>query len=129
MRNPKFAIDAVFQYFSLNSFDGQSVYELQDHSALFVTVAKYKTPSGMEILDHKGLKPDSTCQLGRKAAFRQVMANYNSQEAPALSTTVSTSFSPGLPVGPVMEAALKSQLNVDACVLAAEEVMKNANHS
>ena len=94
-----------------------------------MTVARYKTPSGVEILDHKGLKPDSTCQPGRNAAFRQFMATYNSQEAPALSTTVSTSFSPGLPVGPVMEAALKSQLNVDACILAAEEIMKHADHS
>jgi|LauGreSBDMM110SN_4_FD.fasta_scaffold23874_3 hypothetical protein len=112
----------------------QSVFELHDHSALFVTVAKYKTPSGMEILDHVGLRPDKNCQPGRIASFRKIMAGNNSQEAPALSTRGAStsgppSFSPGLPVGPAMEATLKSQLNVDACVLAAEEAMEHVKHS
>lgn len=94
-----------------------------------MTVAKYKTPSGTEILDHKGLRPDNSCQPGRQlSAVRQMMASNKPKEAPALNS-VTTSFSPGLPIGPVMEAALKAQLKVDACVLAAEEVMDHSHAS
>ena len=39
----------------------QSVFELGDGSALFVTVAKYRTPAGAEI-DHVGVKPDRACR-------------------------------------------------------------------
>lgn len=39
----------------------QSVYELGDGSALFVTVAKYKTASGLEI-DGMGVRPSQTCR-------------------------------------------------------------------
>ena len=38
----------------------QSVYELQDGSALFVTIAKYTTPQNHEI-DHVGLRPELSC--------------------------------------------------------------------
>lgn len=38
----------------------QSVYELQDGSALFVTVAKYQTPNGTDI-DKIGVKPERAC--------------------------------------------------------------------
>lgn len=39
----------------------QSVFELGDGSALFVTVAKYKTPAGHEI-DKVGIRPDRACR-------------------------------------------------------------------
>ncbi|GBF96323.1 carboxyl-terminal-processing peptidase chloroplastic [Raphidocelis subcapitata] len=38
----------------------QSVYELDDGSALFVTVARYRTPAGSEI-DLRGIRPDVAC--------------------------------------------------------------------
>jgi hypothetical protein len=41
----------------------QSVFELGDGSALFVTVAKYKTPAGSEI-DRVGVQPDKACRCG-----------------------------------------------------------------
>ena len=38
----------------------QSVYELSDGSAFFLTVASYRTPSGANI-DHAGIQPDVVC--------------------------------------------------------------------
>lgn len=40
----------------------QAVFDLDDGSALFVTVAKYQTPSHADI-DHAGIKPDSKCSV------------------------------------------------------------------
>ncbi len=45
----------------------QSVYELQDGSALFVTVAKYRTPGGADI-DKRGIHPDRSCRMPSTAA-------------------------------------------------------------
>jgi len=40
----------------------QSVYELEDGSALFVTIAKYTTPGNHEI-DQVGIRPDRACSI------------------------------------------------------------------
>ena len=90
----------------------QTVYELHDGSALFVTVAKYRTPGGTDI-DHKGIRPDSPCHP--MSPFRLSPA--------AAAPPSADSFSPGLPIGPAMEAALVTQLQRDSCVLTAEELM------
>jgi len=45
----------------------QSLYELQDGSALFVTVAKYLTPGGSDI-DKVGITPDLSCSVGASTA-------------------------------------------------------------
>ena len=88
------------------------MYELHDGSALFVTVAKYRTPGGTDI-DHKGIRPDSPCHP--MSPFRLSTA--------AVVRPLADSFSPGLPIGPAMEAALVTQLQRDSCVLTAEELM------
>ena len=38
----------------------QAVFDLDDGSALFVTVASYKTPK-LSNIDHVGIKPDIKC--------------------------------------------------------------------
>lgn len=40
----------------------QAVFDLDDGSALFVTVASYQTPSRADI-DQRGIKPDSKCSV------------------------------------------------------------------
>jgi carboxyl-terminal processing protease len=40
----------------------QAVLDLDDGSALFVTVAKYQTPSHADI-DQRGIKPDINCSV------------------------------------------------------------------
>lgn len=40
----------------------QAVFDLDDGSALFVTVAKYQTPSHADI-DQRGIKPNSKCSV------------------------------------------------------------------
>mmetsp|Transcript_25512 Transcript_25512/g.55512 ORF Transcript_25512/g.55512 Transcript_25512/m.55512 type:complete len:585 (+) Transcript_25512:49-1803(+) len=102
----------------------QSVFELQDGSALFVTVAKYQTPHGTDI-DLKGIRPDTRCHapmlsprwtaslpLRLPAAPQPITPNEDQEE-----------FSPGLPMGAAMEAALVTQLQADSCVLAAEQIL------
>lgn len=79
----------------------QSVFELQDGSALFVTVAKYQTPKGTEI-DLKGIHPDSTC----------------APDTPALRAT-------GLLLAVASEADIQEQLAQDGCVLRAEELLSD----
>lgn len=41
----------------------QTVYPLQDGSALFVTVARYVTP-GNHVIDGRGIAPDAACRAG-----------------------------------------------------------------
>lgn len=72
----------------------QSVFELADGSALFVTVARYKTPNFTDI-DQVGIKPDQVCRVG--------------QDLPA-----------GLPLDPETAFRVAQQLSMDSCVLAAE---------
>ncbi|EFJ47344.1 hypothetical protein VOLCADRAFT_92124 [Volvox carteri f. nagariensis] len=84
----------------------QSVFELQDGSALFVTVARYQTPNGTEI-DRVGLAPDRSCAL------------------PALPTDgADGGFRSGLPMVPGSEEALLESLADDQCVVAAREVLR-----
>lgn len=90
----------------------QSVYELHDGSALFVTVAKYLTPAGT-VIDHHGINPDRSCGLGSPLAdgsdddIEDVMA----------------AFAPGLSLGIVGESEMMSALSRDKCVLSAANVL------
>ncbi|EFN55782.1 hypothetical protein CHLNCDRAFT_30937 [Chlorella variabilis] len=82
----------------------QSVFELADGSAVFVTVAKYKTPAGSEI-DQIGVQPDRACSpLG-------------SGEGARLSSS-------GIPVGPGASEMVIEELATDDCVLTAESLLE-----
>lgn len=96
----------------------QSVYELHDGSALFVTVAKYVTPAGT-VIDQRGIKPDTSCSLG--ALGEGVAAAPDS----AAMLAVASSFVPGMPVGNGAEEALVSALAGDPCVLKAASVLQD----
>lgn len=87
----------------------QSVFELNDGSALFVTVAKYQTPSGRDI-DRKGIRPDRSC-------------------APMPATLEQEAFMPGLPVSDGTADALNVVLRGDACVLTAKSVLQQEVHT
>ncbi|GAB4819205.1 hypothetical protein N2152v2_006251 [Parachlorella kessleri] len=80
----------------------QSVFELSDGSALFVTVAKYMTPAGSEI-DKIGVLPDKACspQPNGPAAV------------------------PGIPVGPGASERVLEELGVDDCVLSAQSLLEH----
>jgi carboxyl-terminal processing protease len=39
----------------------QTLFHLSDGSAVFITIARYYTPSGL-VIDHVGLKPDLTVE-------------------------------------------------------------------
>jgi C-terminal processing protease CtpA/Prc len=96
----------------------QSVFELQDGSALLVTVAKYVTPLGHEI-DTKGLKPDKTCEVPPTVTMSaQAIAAAAEGAGAAVVEAVS-----GLPLGIQSAAALERELAKDGCVLAAETVL------
>ncbi|KAG2490993.1 hypothetical protein HYH03_010665 [Edaphochlamys debaryana] len=86
----------------------QSVFELQDGSALFVTVARYQTPAGTEI-DRVGVHPDASCALpgGGPAA-----------------ADVGDTFVAGLPMVPGTEAALLDLLMADKCIVAARQLLQ-----
>ncbi|PRW57074.1 carboxyl-terminal-processing peptidase chloroplastic [Chlorella sorokiniana] len=81
----------------------QSVFELADGSALFVTVAKYQTPGGSEI-DQVGVKPDGACRP-------------QSPDGPTISMS-------GIPVGPGASEAVVAELETDDCVLTAETLLE-----
>ncbi|GFR48940.1 hypothetical protein Agub_g10947 [Astrephomene gubernaculifera] len=93
----------------------QSVFELQDGSALFVTVARYQTPAGTEI-DRVGLNPDRACALPAAAASALAAEGATSEEEDG-------GFVAGLPMVPGTEAPLVSSLMSDRCVVAAREVL------
>ncbi|KAG1660190.1 hypothetical protein FOA52_007761 [Chlamydomonas sp. UWO 241] len=110
----------------------QSVFELQDGSALFVTVAKYVTPGGT-VIDGRGIAPDLPCT---PVAFRRGMLAIGGVSSSAAGTFEmggviqalpppdATGFSPGLPLSPAMEVALNEQLTRnDKCVAAAEDTL------
>lgn len=79
----------------------QSVFELNDGSAVFVTVAKYKTPGGEDI-DQVGVRPDLACSNVSPGGPRSV---------------------PGIPVGPGADKLVIEELETDACVLTAENIL------
>ena len=81
----------------------QSVFELGDGSAMFVTVAKYRTPAGTDI-DKVGVIPDRAC-----AAFKPGSAGPASV--------------PGIPVGPGADRQVIEELETDDCVLTAEALL------
>jgi len=80
----------------------QSVFELKDGSAVFVTVAKYRTPSGAEI-DKIGVLPNRACT--------------------ALGGPDTPASVPGIPVGPGADAQVIEELTTDSCVLTAEALL------
>lgn len=84
----------------------QSVFELTDGSALFVTVAKYLTPAGEDI-DKVGVHPNKGCSL----------------EAPGGGKVTI----PGIPVGPGADELVLQELSVDDCVLTAENALEKSN--
>jgi len=115
----------------------QTVYPLQDGSALFVTVAQYQTPDGT-VIDLKGLKPDRACRAPTSLA---------SLPAPPLKGEGSSSgvlgstggppgqpgkgdgFMPGVPLDPVTERVLLEALQKDQCIAAAEQYLDSAEGS
>jgi hypothetical protein len=102
----------------------QSVYELHDGSALFVTVAKYVTPAGTPI-DLKGLQPDASCSLGPRAGSRAGGGGGGGggADAQGMLATAASSYAPGLPMGAGAEESLVSALNTDSCVLKAARLL------
>jgi len=106
----------------------QSVFELQDGSALFVTVAKYQTPNGQDI-DHRGILPDRTCRAPLMASAPPTRAALKpvSQELPAAAPGVdaATGFVPGVPLDESTEKLLLAALREDKCVLAAEKYFQS----
>ena len=81
----------------------QSVFELQDGSALFVTVARYKTPSLAEI-DQVGIKPDMACRLD--------------------GMPVGNEAASGMPLDRASADSIAQQLETDSCVLTAENFLE-----
>jgi C-terminal processing protease CtpA/Prc len=95
----------------------QSVYELHDGSALFVTVAKYITPAGTQI-DMKGINPDSSCNITALGSS-EGGPNDNPFKDGSLAA-----FIPGLSIGPASEEQLAASLASDKCVLTAANLIK-----
>ncbi|GMH42932.1 hypothetical protein BSKO_10854 [Bryopsis sp. KO-2023] len=84
----------------------QTVYELQDGSALFVTVARYKTPEEHDI-DMVGIMPDMAC--------RPALAG----EAPP---------GKGEPTAMQGKTVLETDLEMDDCFLTAERFLYQQAH-
>jgi C-terminal processing protease CtpA/Prc len=93
----------------------QSVYELHDGSALFVTVAKYITPAGTQI-DMKGINPDSSCNIA--------LGSSDNADANPFKDGSLAAFIPGLSIGPASEEQLAASLASDKCVLTAANLIK-----
>jgi len=92
----------------------QSVFPLRDGSALFVTVARYMTPSE-ELIDGVGIKPETACRGGGGGGGRGGGRNNNSN-----TLLASLEMVPGV----VREAgALQASLAADSCVLTAERLL------
>jgi C-terminal peptidase prc len=91
----------------------QNVFELADGSALFVTVARYKTPALVDI-DKVGIEPDLRCHAvdAPPALDRDGRLQVAGRELP-----------PGLPMGLAMQLRTANSLQDDACVLTAERYL------
>ncbi|KAF8061390.1 CTPA3 [Scenedesmus sp. PABB004] len=107
----------------------QSVYELRDGSALFVTVAKYVTPDGT-VIDHAGLEPDAACGPTPGAARRGGPRGASAASAASAAAAQGddplaglSAFLPGMPVGVGGESALADALEHDRCVLTAARLL------
>jgi len=97
----------------------QSVYELRDGSALFVTVARYVTPKGTEI-DMKGIRPDSSCGLGSPMLGDGPDGMAGIEDNGSLAALL-----PGLPLGVAGEQSLVSALGRDRCVMTAMNMLRD----
>ncbi|GLC33706.1 hypothetical protein PLESTB_000106100 [Pleodorina starrii] len=97
----------------------QSVFELQDGSALFVTVARYQTPNGTEI-DRVGINPDRSCALPGSSSSSSASGSGEGGGSGSSSTYVA-----GLPMVPGTETALLESLAGDSCVAVARAVLKD----
>ena len=93
----------------------QSVFPLRDGSALFVTVARYMTPSE-ELIDGVGIKPENACRgSGGNGSGGRNNNSTSSSPPPFLASMV-----PGV----ASEAgALQASLSADSCVLTAERLL------
>jgi C-terminal processing protease CtpA/Prc len=78
----------------------QSVTELDDGSALFITVAKYLSPALHEI-DHIGIQPDIQCSPDMLSSLPRV---------PPLSSEGSEAVAAGL--------------EMDSCIMVAEQALE-----
>jgi carboxyl-terminal processing protease len=88
----------------------QSVFELADGSGLFVTVARYLTPAGVDI-NQKGIEPNVSCATtGIPTSHR------------ALHSSIPVA--PGLVGG---DPSVLNEIETDPCVLTALELELNAN--
>ena len=70
----------IVGYHSFGKASVQNIRQLQDGSALLVTIAKYHTPSGEDI-SKKGIKPDIVVKTGKEKDFGSSSA---SEEAAAI---------------------------------------------
>lgn len=91
----------------------QSVFPLRDGSALFVTVARYLTPSE-DIIDGVGIRPENACRGGSGGS-----------KASSATLLASLEMVPGV----AREAgALQASLSADECVLTAERLLLEQLH-
>ena len=93
----------------------QSVFPLRDGSALFVTVARYMTPSE-ELIDGVGIKPENACGGGGSGRGRGSKASSLS----ASTLLASLEMVPGVARE---SGALQASLAADSCVLTAERLL------
>ncbi|KAF5843029.1 C-terminal processing peptidase [Dunaliella salina] len=119
----------------------QTVFPLQDGSALFVTVAQYQTPDGT-VIDLKGLKPDRSCKLptslaslpapplkGEGTSPSGVLGTTATPPGPPGQSGKGDGFLPGVPLDPVTERVLLEALQKDQCIAAAEQFLDSAEGS
>jgi carboxyl-terminal processing protease len=78
-------VGTIVGYHSFGKASVQNIRQLQDGSALLVTIAKYHTPSGEDI-SKKGIKPDIVIKTGKEGEFANGSA---SEEAAALQEEMS----------------------------------------
>jgi hypothetical protein len=82
-----------------------------------VTVAKYRTPRGLDI-DHRGIVPDASCAA--PPPLRRAAPSL----AAAAAGRDAGAFLPGVPYESASSAALRLQLAGDRCVLKAERLLQ-----
>ncbi len=89
------------------------MFPLRDGSALFVTVARYLTPSE-DIIDGVGIRPENACRGGSGGS-----------KASSATLLASLEMVPGV----AREAgALQASLSADECVLTAERLLLEQLH-
>ncbi|KAI8473417.1 MAG: tail-specific protease [Monoraphidium minutum] len=101
----------------------QSVFEMDDGSALFVTVARYRTPSGADI-DLRGIRPDLACSPplrggGRPASAPAAprprgagpLADYDLEDSLPLAGLLGAAAGAGGGGGPPPDACLLTAMN------------------